>query len=875
MSSSVFALQVSPTIPRELQRLDDLARNFWFSWNPALGQLFRKLDPVLWRKVEGSPRLFLRTVDQSILDHAAADGAFIDEYRQIVAEFDAYLGGKQARPDGLAADDVIAYFCAEYGWHESFPIYSGGLGVLAGDHCKTASDLRLPFVAVGLLYHQGYFTQRIDRHGQQIPEYSAIEPRSHPLKLAQDADGRELRVSCPMPDRTISVRAWRSEVGRVPVLLLDTDVPENLPDDRKITAALYQGGEELRLRQEAVLGVAGVRALRALGFAPTIWHINEGHAAFSMLERLREYTTGGLPFAAALEAVSAATIFTTHTAVSAGHDVFPPDWVIKQFASYPAELGISPEKLLNLGRAPERADVFSMTRLALKASAGVNGVSKIHGLVSSRLCSSNWPDVPPAENPVGFVTNGVHVSTFLRHTWTKLFDQHLGASWRERVMDRAAIARIEAIPDQLFWETSQKVKGQMLRVLRDRLTQQYQRNGLGEAHVQRLLKWLDPDKPDVLVIGFARRFAAYKRATLLMHDLRWFEQICCAEDRPVVFVFAGKAHPADQPAQAMMREIQRISGLPPFIGKILLVEGYDLSLGRLLTSGVDVWLNTPVHPLEASGTSGMKAAINGTVNLSVLDGWWAEAYDGRRSSKNGWGVPPARDEQGESDRDKQDSTTLYEILQDEVVPLYYARDPQLGYSPEWVQICKRSMASVLPAFNSERVLHDYLREFYVPAARQGRVMAKGEFRAARELGSWKEKVRAAWPGVSLKLLGEPATEISFSDRVTLEVEVALNGLAPSDVRVECQVHRVLGSDLVVPVQGYAENRRPKHGLLYLEGRPVLLAPFTPGPVDASGSCRYRLELQPPWAGTLQHEVRAVPDHPYLSHPYELGLMRRL
>ena len=428
-----------------------------------------------------------------------------------------------------------------------------------------------------------------------------------------------------------------------------------------------------------------------------------------MLERLREHTTSGLPFAAALEATAASTVFTTHTAVAAGHDVFPPDWVVKQFASYPAELGVTPEQLLQLGRAPERSDVFSMTRLALRLSAGVNGVSKIHGLVSSRLCASNWPDVPPAENPVGYVTNGVHVSTFLRHTWAKLFDHHLGAGWRDRMMDRASIARIEAIPDAQFWETSQKVKGQMFRVLRERLTRQCERNGLGEAHVQRLLKLLDPDKPDVLTIGFARRFAAYKRATLLMADLQWLEQIVCAEDRPVLFVFAGKAHPADEPAQWMMREIQRISSLPPFVGRILLVEGYDLSLGRLLTSGVDVWLNTPVHPLEASGTSGMKAAINGTVNLSVLDGWWAEAYDGRRGSKNGWGIPPARDEQGDVDRDRQDSTTLYEILQDELVPLYYARDEGLGYSPEWVQLCKRSMASVLPAFNSERVLRDYLQ----------------------------------------------------------------------------------------------------------------------------------------------------------------------
>ncbi|HEY9181640.1 MAG TPA: alpha-glucan family phosphorylase, partial [Gammaproteobacteria bacterium] len=606
-----------------------------------------------------------------------------------------------------------------------------------------------------------------------------------------------------------------------------------------------------------------------------VWHINEGHAAFLVLERLREHTTAGLPFAAALEVTAASTVFTTHTPVSAGHDVFPRERVARQFASLLGELDISPDQLLDLGRAPERPDVFNMTRFALRGSAAVNGVSRIHGRVSSRLCASAWPEVPPAENPMGYVTNGVHVATFLRHTWAQLFDRHIGADWRERMTDRAVIARIGAIPDTLFWETNQDVKSQMLRVLRERLTQQYQRNGLSEAHVHRLLKLVDPEKCDVLTIGFGRRFATYKRATLLLADLGWLEQLVSNEDRPVVFVFAGKAHPADEPAQWMMREIARVAALPPFIGKVLMCEGYDLALGRLLTSGVDVWLNTPVHPFEASGTSGMKAAINGTVNLSVLDGWWAEAYDPHRETRNGWGIPPARDEQGDAERDRYDSTTLYETLQDEVIPLYYARDAKLGYSPEWVRICKRSMVSVLPAFNSERVLHDYLRDFYVPAARHGRLLATDGFKAARELGEWKEKVRTAWPGVALKMLGEPAGEISFAQRVTLEVEVVLNGLEPRDVRVECQVRRVLGSEVAVPVQGYAENRRPKHGVDYREGEPVLLAAFTPGDIGQEGACRYRLDLQPPWAGTLHYEVRAVPDHPHLSHPYELGLMRRL
>ena len=488
-----------------------------------------------------------------------------------------------------------------------------------------------------------------------------------------------------------------------------------------------------------MLGVGGVRAIRGLGLSPTVWHINEGHAAFSVIERLREYTSQGVPFAAALETTAASTVFTTHTPVSAGHDVFPPDRIAQQFESYPAALGISIDELLDLGRSAEQRDAFNMTRLAIRGSCAVNGVSKIHGLVSSTLCQANWPDVPPAENPVGYVTNGVHVPTFLRAAWAMLLDQHLSADWRDRIMDRTVMSKILEIPDEEFWQTNQKVKSQMLRVVRERLERQHKRNGLSEAHIHRLLKLVDPADPNVLTIGFARRFATYKRATLLMTDLRWLEQLVSVEGRPVLFLFAGKAHPADEPAQWMMREIQRISSQPPFIGKILLLEGYDMGISRLLVSGVDVWLNTPVHPFEASGTSGMKAAINGTVNLSVLDGWWAEAYDGRDAHKNGWGIPPGVDTQGAADRDRQDAVTLYEILQDEVIPLYYARDQQLGFSPDWVALCKRSMASILPAFNNERVLRDYLQSFYVPAAKQGRAAAADGFRVARDLAAWKAK----------------------------------------------------------------------------------------------------------------------------------------
>jgi starch phosphorylase len=874
MPNAVYSLQVYPHLPAAIERLDELALNFWFSWTPAARALFARLDESLWSRTDNNPKLFLRCVDQGILERAAEDETFLSAYRKVMTEFDAYSeqGPLPYKDGGLAQDDFIAYFCAEYGFHESFPIYSGGLGVLAGDHCKTASDMRLPFVAVGLLYRQGYFNQHIDRHGQQIPEYIHIEPQHTPLRPALDASGAETLVSCEFPGRTVVARVWRADVGRVPILLLDTDVPENSDEDRRITHQLYGGDRRLRLQQEAVLGIGGVRALEALGYKPSVWHINEGHAAFLILERVRQLTVSGAPFRVALEAVAADTVFTTHTPVSAGHDVFAPELVLEQFQGLLADFGIDGATLLELGRTANDGDAFNMTRLALNGARWINGVSRIHGRVTSELCRAVWPDVPPLENPVGYVTNGVHVHSFMRQPWVDLLEQHLGPGWYQHLTDRGLMEGIHEIPHERFWYTNQTVKTEMLYALRRRLTRQHTRNGLSEAHIHRLLQLVDPNDPNVLTIGFARRFATYKRATLLFSDLRWLENLVRNEERPVLFVFAGKAHPADEPGQWMMREIQRISNQTPFLGRILLAEGYDAGLSRLLASGVDVWLNTPIFPFEASGTSGMKAAMNGTINLSVLDGWWAEGYDG----ENGWGIPPSIDTQDAAERDRQDATALYEILQDEVVPLYYARDSKLGFSPGWVERCKRSMASVLPRFNSQRVMHDYARLFYGPAAREGREARADAHRIARDLAEWKSRVRGAWPGVHFASADAGPRVVGYGDNVRIDVDLDLNGLRPSDVRVECVLHRRLCSELTVPVEGYADNRRPHNGLLYIGDETAAIWKFEPQAEHGEGGrCRYRLDFKPPWSGGMQYEIRAVPQHPALSHPHELGLMRWL
>ncbi|MCC5794058.1 MAG: alpha-glucan family phosphorylase [Chromatiales bacterium] len=870
MTGQRFPLHVLPELPARIDRLSDLAGNLWFSWHRPTRKLFDMLDRQLWWKTGRNPRVFLRCVDQGILEMAAQNDTFLAAYRRVLAEYDAYMeqGAEAYAPAGLERDDLVAYFCAEFGYHESFPIYSGGLGILAGDHCKTASDLRLPFVAVGLLYRQGYFNQKIDEHGQQHAEPALIDANGAPVRPVHTEQGEELLVELQFPGRVLRLRVWQADVGRIPVLLLDSDVPGNDSADREITRQLYGGDRELRLQQELVLGVGGVRALRAAGFAPRVWHINEGHAAFMIIERVREHLASGKEFPAALEAVAANTVFTTHTPVAAGHDVFDEQMTTGYLQPLLGNQALPVELLLRLGPDTGGHGGFNMTRLGLSGSRHVNGVSRVHRHVTARLCGPAWPEVPPDENPVGYVTNGVHVPTFMRTEWADLLDQQLGPSWRWQMMDRGLIEQVMDIPDGRFWYVRQQIKSRMLAGLRARLEHQYSRNQLSEAHAHRLLRYLDPGQPDALVVGFARRFATYKRANLLLNDLGWLRDIVGNGQRPVVFVFAGKAHPQDIPAQKVLQEVQRVASMPEFSGRLLLVEGYDMGLGRLLTAGVDVWLNTPVYPLEASGTSGMKAAINGTLNLSVLDGWWAEAYDG----SNGWAIPPSPHNQAAEERDIHDSRTLYEILQDEVIPLYYERDERLGYSPDWVSLCKRSMASVLPYFNMQRVVHDYACRFYGPAARRGALLEAEGLAAASRLADWKARVAAHWAGVTLRTASTSPGSPGSGSPVTLEVEACLGELSPADVRVECIVARELCSELSVPVRQFADRGSSEYGVRWLDGVPCFVAAFTPVEGGSGGFSRFRLSLEPPWSGMLSYRVRIVPHHELLAHPYEMGLM---
>jgi glycogen phosphorylase len=843
-----YSLEVNPNLPDRLARLEDLAGNLWYSWDRPTRELFERLHESLWNAVGRNPRAFLRRVDERRLVHAADDPVFLSSFERTLSAYDGYLqaGVRRESPQALQGDDLVAYFCAEFGFHESLPIYSGGLGILAGDHCKAASDTGVPLVGIGLLYRQGYFSQTIDDDGNQGATYADSDFSELPVDLVTADGGADLRVSVELPGRSVALRLWRASVGRVKLFLLDTDVPENDDRDRGITYRLYGGDRTMRIEQEIVLGVGGVRALAQLGLKPTVWHMNEGHAAFLVLERVRLLRQAGLDFASALEAVAVNTVFTTHTAVPAGHDHFPAEMLAGYFSSYARELGIDNATLLALGSTLAGED-FDMTALAVRGSRFHNGVSRLHGQVSSDMLKDLWPQVPAEENAVGHVTNGVHVPTFLSLEWIDAFDRFLGPDWRLRMQDPANWRAIDGLPDDAFWSVHQFLKSRMLQTLRQRLREQHFRNDGSEAHLDRLLKHADPVNPNVLTIGFGRRFATYKRATLLFENLNWLERLLSDAERPVLFVFAGRAHPADVPGQDLIRTIAKFARLPFLEGKVLLVEGYDLQLARALVSGVDVWLNNPVHPLEASGTSGMKAGMNGVINLSVLDGWWAEGYDG----SNGWAIKPAAHTLDQAHRDREESRTLYEILQDQVIPMYYDRD-DTGYSPEWIGLAKRSIASILPRYNATRMVGEYVSKFYGAAAAQGRRYGESSYAAAKLVAAWKARVRAGWAGVALRRVDVPKTRLKFGQGIRLEVAVTLNGLAPEDVVVE----------LLLGV--------PEYESIGQKPRQYRFAPV--GTVDGGGKQRYVLDLAPEVCGRLDYRIRAYPWHELLAHPFELGLM---
>ena len=702
-------------LPERIKRLESLAYNLWWSWHPEARYLFRRVDRFMWERVGENAVLFLYRVDPERLRWASFDAEFLKAYDAVMAQFDAYLnpGGQTwvAKHAPQFTETVAAYFSAEFGLYRSLPIYSGGLGVLAGDHVKEASDLGLPLVAVSLLYRQGYLSQRLTADGWQQDVTPNLAPHSEPTTQMRDEQGELILIDLALddPDNPIKLAIWRVRVGRISLYLLDSDVDGNPEWTRTVSSRLYGGDRDHRLRQELILGIGGVRALRALDAEPSYWHANEGHAAFSLLERMREHVVAGASFEEAKSRVAASTVFTTHTPVPAGHDHFGPELMDRYFGHFWPQLGIDRETFYDLGHFGETGADFNMTAVSMRLANRRNAVSMKHGEVTREMWQGIWPELPVDDVPIRSVTNGVHLQTWIAPRIARMLDAHLGPEWRDQQDDPNVWRGVRGIPDEVFWQAHSGRKRRLLDVLSERSRQRWV-NG-GESG--QVLSGGPFFEEKVLTIGFARRFATYKRATLLFHDADRLASILNNPDRPVQIVFSGKAHPADDGGKHMIRELIWRSRDPKFGGRIAFAEDYDMGVASLLVSGVDVWLNNPQSPLEASGTSGMKAAANGVPNLSILDGWWIEGW--LPDNSNGWGITGSTETGWE--QDAADSRALYDAIELQIAPLYYSRDEQ-GLPRSWVRVCKNAMMSNAPAFSARRMLLDYIEHLYSPAAQE-------------------------------------------------------------------------------------------------------------------------------------------------------------
>lgn len=842
---------VFPTIPPRISRLYELAYNLWWSWHAEAQALYAELDPQLWEQVNHNPVRQLAEVDPVRLDKIAADPEYQRRYDAVLASFDRYVAPDCPtwyRTTYAPAADVprdlrIAYFSAEFGLHESLPIYSGGLGVLAGDHIKEASDLGLPFVGVGFLYPQGYFTQRIARDGTQEAYYEKVRFSDVPASPATGPDGKEVQIFVDLPGRRVYAKVWRIQIGRVPLYLLDTDVAGNAPNDRELSARLYGGNHELRISQEIVLGIGGLRALRALGINPTVFHLNDSHPVFAVLERMRELVAEGVDVATARVVTRSQTVFTTHTPVPAGNEIFGYDLIDTYFSNYWPQLGMSRDEFHNLARQEQPwGSAFSMTVLALRFSSLRNGVSKLHGQVARRMWQFLWPGVDVEDVPIDHITNGVHTGTFLSPEMQALYDRYLPRDWQEHVDSPEVWAAVDHIPAEELWAAHMARKRAMIGYVREILRQQRLRLGEGPTAVAETEHLLDPN---AFTIGFARRFATYKRATLILRDAERLARIFGSPERPVQIIFAGKAHPADEPGKTLIREVYTVSRTPQYAGKIVFVEDYDMSLARHLVSGCDLWLNNPIRPHEASGTSGQKAALNGLPNCSILDGWWAEGYQ----PGNGWAIGEEREYQDAETQNSADAAALYDVLEQDILPCFFYRDEQ-GVPRKWVDVMRAAIRTCAPRFSMRRQVKEYTEKLYLPAAKRSEEIAASRYAKARALAQWKQYVRDAWPAVAIGVEGPRDTQFPIGKPLDVVATVNPGRLKPSDLRVE----------LVV-------GRDRNEGVEELAAVPLAVK------AESDGLLRYEGGVEVRHGGSIVYGVRVLPNNPALTSKFELGLVR--
>lgn len=844
-------IKVTTAIPETLSGLRDLAYNLWWSWNNEAADLFRDIDLILWEDLEHNPVRFLQEVSPRKLREKLDDPDFMKRYEKVMADFNSYLSDRDtwfSRNFPQYRDEHIVYFSAEYGFHEVLPVYSGGLGILAADHCKSASDLGIPLTAIGLFYKQGYFDQRINAEGWQETNFSNLNYSQLPVTPVTDANGKPLTISVELAGRNVLARIWRIDVGRVKLYLLDTDVPENNAYDRSLTDRLYGGDRETRIQQEIILGIGGIRALDALGIRGTVYHMNEGHSAFMSLELARKLVIEkNMPFDEAREVVYSSTVFTTHTPVPAGNDVFPLDMVDRYFHHYWEQLGLQRHEFIRLGLKPGDPENFNMTVLALNMSGRKNGVSALHGAVSRNIFNCVWPGFHEDEVPITHITNGVHTMTWLAPGYRHLFDKYLPSDWKDRLDDPSVWEWVDKIPDEELWKTHKAMKAQTIRFIRERLKKQYLANGMPLSEVNDLDSQLDIE---ALTIGFARRFATYKRANLIFRDLARIEKILNSKGTPVQVIFAGKAHPADRPAHELIKGIHDIARREGFRGRIFLVENYNMGMARYLVQGVDVWLNNPRRPLEASGTSGMKASINGIINFSIMDGWWCEGYNGR----NGWVIGDDTQYRNEHHQDDADSKSLYDTLEREIIPLFYSCDER-GIPSGWVRMMKEAIKSVAPVYSTHRMVKEYTREMYVPCIERVRRILESGYSLVRGLAEWKRRVEAAWPHVTVAanqdIHGLSDYSVLSGQEIPLSVTVHLGDLAPEDVSVEV-FYGPLSNDRIV--QGNS-----------LEMKAVRRTD--------SGAWHYEAALRLSEGGEYGYTFRVIPRNPNLMNKLDLPLIR--
>lgn len=850
MPRPLFRFRIVPSLPEALAPLSTLAMNLHWEWDGDTLDLFRRLDTDLWEATGHNPVLMLGHVDQNRLLTLANDDGFLAQMDRAQEGLNRYMQRRtnHATLPDLPGGGQIAYFSAEFGITECLQIYAGGLGVLAADHLKSASDLGLPLVGVGLLYQEGYFRQYLNPDGWQQERYPRNDFHNLPIEALHGPGDTQQTVVVDFPGRQVKVQLWKAQVGRVPLILLDTNIPDNWEEDRAITNQLYGGGNEKRIQQEIVLGIGGTRALRQLGYKPTVYHMNEGHSAFLALERIRILMEErGLSFDEAKVLARAGIVFTTHTPVSAGSDYFPPDYIDRYLGSYYDRFGLPREQFLALGRLNpnDQGESFCTTLLALRLSGFRFGVSKLHEQVSRRIWHGVWPELPEKEVPIDHVTNGVHTSTWASLDMSALLERYLGPRWHEAPNDKVVWGRVAGIPDEELWRTHERRRERLVAFTRQRLHNQLQSRGAPPAEVDAAMEALSPD---ALTIGFARRFATYKRANLLLRDPDRLIRILTNREQPVQIIIAGKAHPADDPGKDIIRQIVHFARRLELRRSIIFVEDYDMIVARYLVQGVDIWLNNPRRPLEASGTSGMKATLNGALNISVLDGWWDEAY----RPEDGWAIGRGEDYDDAEKQDAIEADALYHLLESEVVPLFYRRGAD-RLPREWIAKVKSAMHSICPTFNTHRMVSDYYEQGYIKSARRYERLASDNAALGRQVATWQARVRDQWRNVRIERVeSEGVDPMPVGSLLTINAHVRLGGLSPNDVAVEL----------------YHGPLDHLNNITVAETQPMTLVEGTNG-----DTFEYAASVTCNSSGLQGYTVRVVPTHPEQADRFVDGFVR--